>query len=477
MGFFSLFGKKDSGQEQPATKTTRNLATRDSRRIQPDANRYDQAPGFKSDSHATIPGRDLHAARVTAMKIDEIESEMSSQFMHHALQKPSALSVKPLSQTAGDAAAKVSSQLPELVQPTLGTMGPSTAFLLEGQTTVGAVAMPASEAAAAIEEAAILFASNQILAAEQLLQTAVIEDHSREDTAKVAWRMLFDLYQFAGRQQEFEHLSLEYANRFETSPPPWHQANSPSAMPQSNIMHTPAAPLIPFAGRLDHSSMKQIDRVKTLAKNHLALQLDVSRVTEVDASGCGLLLDVLMSMQATGHRIALTGLPMLTERIKAIIEVGRRDESDAPWLLLLEALRLQNLEREFEETSIDYCVTFEVSPPAFTSPETGTVMSPTARAEDKRLPDAFQMPPVIEGNTDQLILAIASWTDAHDPAIIDCSGLMRIDFSCAGRLLSGLAPFCSDGKTIEFRDVNQLVTTLLDVIGMTDIVRVLPVKY
>jgi anti-anti-sigma regulatory factor len=287
--------------------------------------------------------------------------------------------------------------------------------------------------------------------------------------------MLFDLYQITGKQQNFDHLSIRYANRFETSPPAWTPTAKPDAQP-GPAAPTGATPMVPFAGKLDGNIVKQLERVQKLAENHTALRLEFNRVAEVDPAGCGLLLNVLKKLQKSGVDLVLVGAPELADKIRAIVEVGRRDETEDSWLLLLEILRLLNLERDFEEASMDYCVTFEVSPPAFVPPKTKVTTAVAEQPQAAEEADAFAMPAVVEGRIDSLILGIASHADDHSPAIIDCSHLTRIDFNAAGRLLTGLAPFCSDGKVIEFHNVNHLVATLFGVMGLKDVVRVLPRK-
>ena len=86
------------------------------------------------------------------------------------------------------------------------------------------------------------------------------------------------------------------------------------------------------------------------------------------------------------------------------------------------------------------------------------------------------MPRVVEGRIDSLILAIASFSDEHNPAVLDCSRLERVDFNAAGRLLTGLAPFCGVGRTLEFHHVNHLVVALFHTIGLKDIARIVPRK-
>jgi ABC-type transporter Mla MlaB component len=168
--------------------------------------------------------------------------------------------------------------------------------------------------------------------------------------------------------------------------------------------------------------------------------------------------------------LILVGALDLVTKIRSILEVGRRDETEAPWLLLLEILRLLNLEKDFEEASIDYCVTFEVSPPAFVAPKNKVTMAieePAAPASDH-----FMMPASVVDGTDKLIANINAYASNHNPAIIDCSQLQRVDFGAAGQLLTGLAPLTATGATLEFQNVNHLVAALFTVMGLKDIVHV-----
>jgi anti-anti-sigma regulatory factor len=474
VGIFSLFGKKEGQQA--------NTAAKDSSRTKRDAaaTRTDTA---KTPARAPAPAgkRDVQAARATAMKIDAIESEMSSEFVKPTTIQPitrpgpNTIAGSP-STRAGFEKTKAgqNTELPALdfTQPTLPLMGETTEFLLGGQSTLSDIAVPATDSMAVIEEAAILFANNQPEPVEQMLLGAITDDNLGDHT-QTAWRMLFDLYQCVGKQKEFENLCVEYTRKFETSPPAWVPTGQPEAAPKS--APSGGAPMVPFSGKLDASSVKQIDRVLKLAETHRVLRLEFARVTEVDPAGCGLLLNGLKKLQKSGHDLILVGAPELAVKIRATLEVGRRDETEDPWLLLLEILRLLNQEKEFEETSIDYCVTFEVSPPAFVAPK-NKITTAVEQAQQDAEADVFMMPNVIEGKIDQLIVAIAAFSDEHDPAILDCTRLSRIDFTAAGRLMSGLTPFCGAGKTIEMHNVNHLVAALLNVIGLKEIVRILPRK-
>lgn len=479
MGIFSLFGKKDESRKaEPADKDTSRT-----KRLSPPVRSDSSKQGNRKAAIPTVK-RDEQTARATALKIDAIESEMSSEFVHVTTTQqlntstlPKPVQPAPASQPARRADPRPEPRTepkkqPELqaatLQPLMPGMGTTTEFLLGGETAVCDVATPTSDAAAVIEETAIMYANNQTDLVEQMLRGAIAED-MLGDATRTAWWMLFDLYQIKGKQQEFETLSMEYASKFETSPPAWTGScahEEPRGTPAN------ATPTVSFTGKLDEGASKLVERVRKLAETYRTLRLEFARVTQVTPGSCSLLLDLLNRLQKSGHDLILVGAPELTEYVRAIIEVGRRDDTEDCWLLLLELLRLLNREQEFEEVSIDYCVTFEVSPPAFIAPQNKVTTAAAESHTVQPIAEGFMMPALIEGRIDSLIVAIAAYSDENNPAIIDCSQLARIDFNAAGRLLTGLAPFCGVGKSIEFHHVNHLVTELFNVIGLKDIVRI-----
>jgi len=491
VGIFSLFGKKDQKDRQTIS------AGKDAARVKRNApNTVQPVDAGKAGGRSSTVKRDAQTARATALKIDAIESEMSSEFVtltavtqpgntvRGAAPTPASASAAPSARkSAPPASDKPQPDTAKATQPPAGQTllplsagsGTTTELLLDGTSTVDDIASPSSEAAAAIEEAAILYANGQAALVEQMLQAAIAEDMLGGVTQK-AWWMLFDLYQVTGKQQEFERLSIEYASKFETSPPTW-TGNNSLETPKSTTT-SGAAPIVSFSGKLDGGCVKLTDRLRKLAETQRTLRLEFTRVTEVDSAGCRLLLDVLKTLQKSGHDLVLVGAAELLDKVHAILEVGRRDDTEDGWLLLLELLQLLNREKEFEETSIDYCVTFEVSPPAFVAPKSRiTTAQAEAPANTAPAQDCFTMPALIEGRIDNLIVAIAAYADEHEPAIIDCAQLARVDFNAAGRMLTGLAPFCGNGKAvIEFHHVNHLVAELFNVIGLKDIVRILPRK-
>jgi anti-anti-sigma regulatory factor len=141
----------------------------------------------------------------------------------------------------------------------------------------------------------------------------------------------------------------------------------------------------------------------------------------------------------------------------------------------MEILQLLNREKEFEEASIDYCVTYEVSPPAFVPPKNKVTTDIEQIVEPAMETDRFKMPAVVDSRTN-VIASITEFAASHNPAVIDCARLNRVDFSAAGQLLSALAPLATKGRAVQLLNVNHLVAALFHVMGLRDIASIVPRK-
>jgi anti-anti-sigma regulatory factor len=473
VGIFSLFGKKDG-------QSARKSPDRDSSQKKRDKD------ALASDTKIQIEQVQRAARAATAMKIDEIESEMSSEFVKplpfsgNTMPGPPSQFLDTVPRTIPNTAInntrpagkeQFSNTVPLEQTPTLPMMGESTAFLLSEETLPGPVAITSSEAAPVIEEAAILFANGQMKMVEPILMHAI-----EEDAPPAVWGMLFDLYQITGQRISFENLSAEYAHKFEMSSPAWIEGDGTTeksaAAPRSGT-----TPSVAFSGKLDAGIIKQLERIKNMSEMSNVLKLEFARVAEVDPVGCGLLLSILKKLQKSGHNLILVGAAELAEKNRSILMVGRRDETEAPWLLMLELLRLLNRETEFEESAIDYCITFEVSPPTFVSPQNKVVTdTEESSPPDEDASERFAMPAVIDGNTASLLKDITVYAHSHNPVVLDCSGLTRMDFNAAGQLFNGLGPLLSAGKRIELYHPNHFIVALCAVMGFKDSLHIVPRK-
>jgi ABC-type transporter Mla MlaB component len=407
--------------------------------------------------------RQREIARATAAKIDEIELEMTSDiFDDHAW--------------AGNRRAPAVAS----GAPSAPLLDLNTADLLVEEGMPDTAIAPSS--APAVEEAAILYANGQVDAAEVALR-ACLDGGCRNE--RQPWWMLFDLYQASGREHEFESIAIDYASHFETSPPAYSPAFAPSAGPAAQAAAQPFAGVTPTAtlsGQLDATAGAQLARV--LASTLPLVRLEFNTIASATPEGCAVLLQALQTLRRAGRELVVAGADHLIAVLRPMLAIGDRGAGEAPWLLLLELLLLMNREKDFEETAMDYCVTFEVSPPSFEAPARAA-LSVGASAPNTVAGDRFLLPGLVEGAGTALLDAISAYAGQHAALVLDCSRLARIDYTAANALgarLRQLAdhPDANGGdekRSIELRDLNHLVAALLRLLGVGEYARLYAHKY
>ena len=94
------------------------------------------------------------------------------------------------------------------------------------------VVSASSELAAAVEEAAILYANAQSAEAKRSLARAVKKENLAP-TAERLWLMLLDLHRELGERAAFTERAKEYAQRFECEAPPFDVDLAPPAVDSS----------------------------------------------------------------------------------------------------------------------------------------------------------------------------------------------------------------------------------------------------
>jgi anti-anti-sigma regulatory factor len=393
----------------------------------------------RADS-AAEQARQREVARATAAKIDEIELEMASAFFDD---EPAWEDV-PRHPPA--AALSRADDAPEDEPPE-------------------PAAVPAD--APVVEESAILYANGQLAAAEQMLQ-ASLADLGR--TERQPWWMLFDLYQASGREQAFESVAIDYASHFETSPPTY---TAPAAAGVPGRQFAGVTPVEVFAGLLDEQVEARLQRLVASSGATALVRLDFGAVRAITPGGCERLLAGLRALRGAGAALVVAGADTLAAVLRPMLAIGERGSSQAPWLLLLELLQQMNREKDFEETAMDYCVTFEVSPPSFEAP----VQAATAAAPSPVAGDRFMLPALLEGDIAALLDAIGTYASQYDPVVLDCSRLARADYTAATALQGQLRRLAADGRQVELRDLNHLVAALFRLLGFGDSARLVALKY
>lgn len=442
MGIFSIFKRKNEqqgGNDLPPD--TRLSAGEPSRLI------------LDGDAERA---RQREIARATAAKIDAIESAMADDIFN---------TPEPAWGT-GPRRARTNAQMAAADgDDTLPMLELATTELLSDDESPNALALP--QTAPVIEEIAIMFANDQLAVAEQMLIES-LRDVGRTD--RTVWWMLFDLYQVMGRQDDFDNIAIDYASQFETSPPTW---APPLPVGAEDTAFAGVTPTEVFAGVLDAELAPRFERLLALSDANPVLRLEFTRVQDVTPEGCQLLLDTLNKLRKREGELIVAGAAELAELVRSTITMGDRDASEAPWLLLLALLQLMNREKDFEEAAMDYCVTFEVSPPSFETPKH---VATAAGAPTPALTERFLLPTVINSGASTLFDAIDAYAAQAPALLIDCSRLARVDYGAASALLNRLRPIAAV-KKIEFRDMNHLVAALFKLLSYADVARLFPHKY
>jgi ABC-type transporter Mla MlaB component len=448
LGIFSFLKKKDTPPDAAAAAAQSRQRTGEPSRLGLD--------------HEAERARQREIARATAAKIDAIESAMAFDIFNEPEPAWGSAARRPARTDAQIALeARGAAHAPD----TLPALELATTELLADDAVPDAASAP--QVAPVVEEIAILFANDQLQVAEQMLVDSLADVGQFDRTV---WWMLFDLYQVSGAKDAFDNVAIDYASRFETSPPAW------NPLPHAGSDKTIAGltPTEAFGPLLDETIAPQLQRLLELAAGSPATRLEFGGVKDVTPDGCARLLAALSVLRGGGRELIVAGAAELAETVRATIAIGQRDASEAPWLLLLELLQLLNREKDFEETAMDYCVTYELSPPSFEAPA-NVANAAGARAPSRS--DRFLLPALVDGAAARLFDAIDAYAEQYQPLVLDCSRLARVDYNAAGALLKRLRALAAAGKIIELRDVNHLVVALFRLMGYAEATRLFPHKY
>jgi anti-anti-sigma regulatory factor len=473
MVMFSLFGRKDG----------RTADRKRGAAAAPSAPR----PGVPARAAAPTRTRDpREVARLAAARIDEIESEMIAAQRLPPSEPVQGGPPAPDAVAGGRAEFRIGGARPgaqpSAPRPAAGAGRPGLVAEAAAATPAGAalVEVAGANLPPPFEEAAVLFSNGQSTAAAMILWQAIEEGAlGTPALQRQAWWMLFDLHQATGQQADFESLAIDYSTRFETSPPAWDDSLAPPTEAPAAATHAQAPVSLPTV--LDASAVRQLEQLQRAAQRRRTVALDACAVRSVDAAGAELLLRVLGAFARSRHELSVRGVESLLAVNGEGIEAGRRDIAQARWLLQLELLRLLGRESQFEDLAIDYCVTFEVSPPAWEpmpgavrpgGPEPGAERVAPRSSRHAAGTEAFALHGEILGRLQEELTALRTFSTSRAEVVIDCRGLHRLDFVAAGEVLNEVVALRGRGKYLVFKDSNQLVAALLTVMGVSELAEI-----
>lgn len=339
-----------------------------------------------------------------------------------------------------------------------------------------------------MEEAAIRYANGDDVGAEAALQTALQLPDAKPEMVEAWAAALLDLYRSTGQLANFERMALNYARRFGRSAPAWAVIAQPLAANSAGV-----AIAAPVAGQRWDSPVALDDvavaRLRAMVKPGASTYvLNWRPVQQMSASAAGSLAELLASWCDMPLALCFEGVESLDRLLHTHTPSGEKSVPRHLWQLRFDALRLLRLQDDYELAALEFCVTFEVSPPPWREPRCQRVDGPQSKSPSvpnqtrsvEALPGAALAPELREASN-ELALSGEVWGDvsgivaqwqlaAGDRGIwqVSCTRLIRVDFSAAGGLLNWVAQVTAHGSRVEFRDVPRLVAAFFHLIGINE---------
>lgn len=355
-----------------------------------------------------------------------------------------------------------------------------------------------------VEEAAIRFANGDDAGAEQGLKDTIAEGGPRENQLD-DWLALFDLYRATGQMAPFESRAVDFVNRFGRSPPQWYDMPELVSSMTGKAFKpsvTPTRAAWACDPELDAHAVGTLQNVLLRAPQPWVL--DWSELESIDVKAARALLGIFTLWGDQEVEISFIGAPHLRDVLKQLTPSGRRDVEQLWWELRMAVLRVMNRPDEFELTALDFCVTYEVSPPGWERPRchfkamtNGTVdpdegasvlgevvRETVASGYSTEEPGAegpstefnhlglVELSGEIRGDPQTTLEDLERRLQGADVMIISCRNLIRVDFSAAGTLLNWVAGHHASGRLVQFVDVHRLVSAFFNVIGITEYAKV-----
>lgn len=358
---------------------------------------------------------------------------------------------------------------------------------------------------AELEEAAILFANGDDAGAEAGLLEILAPGASHADHV-YTWLTLFDLYRATGDQVKFEAAAVEFAQRFGRSAPQWF---SLPEMVKALVQPAQKAGQERVAADWICPSVLSLQSVGVLnmaiARAAMPWRLDWSHLKTIESGALVPLHKVFTQWANDPVQLRFMGDAQLRQVLLNATPSDDRTIDSKWWQLRMQMLRVIHRPDDFELTALDFCVTYEVSPPAWEvarcdykslddygdargratiigEPVNETVYSSLMGTEGDSMLDLSSSSAVhfstvelsgqIQGDAVGVMERLEASLTGADRMQISCAKLIRVDFSAAGMLLNWVSARQAENRFVEFSEVNRLVAAFFNVIGIVEYAKV-----
>jgi hypothetical protein len=352
-----------------------------------------------------------------------------------------------------------------------------------------------------LDEAVISFANADFQQCEDSLQRLTTHGGARAGHAET-WLVLFDLYRATGQQQRFESLALDYAQQFGWSAPQWYSLPKlvAEALADEPVLPSSAANAAVRGGDVGWvcPPLLDIDAVARLRSQTLQMPLpwvfDFGQLRSLDAEAA-MQLSTLFRLWA-GQALEMRWIAgdKLFQVLSEAAPTGVRDADPVFWLTRLDALRLANRADQFDEAAIDYCVTYEVSPPSWEparckvhisgssvstrAPPMSVVSDVSTSFFESHLGDdagtasvevaQVELSGQLLGDVSATLTKLQNELGTAPVVNVNCTKLIRVDFIAAGDLLNWVLARRNEHRAVQFTETHRLVALFFGAMGINE---------
>lgn len=351
-----------------------------------------------------------------------------------------------------------------------------------------------------LDEAVIAFANGDNETCERSLIELTQAGGPRNLHADT-WLVRFDFYRATGQQAPFESLALDYVHLFGLSPPQWFSL--PKLLAESRKVEraaaAPASGAKPASVSWAAAASFDLDALALLKKRcdtaPLPWVLDWSELQRIEAEAREPLTDLLRAWAKQSTEMRWIGGERLLDLLREATPVGERDTDTGWWMLRLEALRVMNRPDQFDEAAIDYCVTYEVSPPSWDparckvrvasggqstlGPSTNNSAAGGLAFLDSAIDEQgggnvahLEMSGQLVGDITEVLKVMSAQIGAAVQVQVACPKLVRLDFIAAGDLLNWVLNQRSENRNVVFTDAHRLVALFFGAMGINEHARI-----
>lgn len=332
----------------------------------------------------------------------------------------------------------------------------------------------------ALQDAAIRFAEGDVAGAEAAL-LAVMQDATLDAAVadRCAWALM-DLYRATDQSPAFDVVAIEYAQRFGRSAPEWYSI--PHLLRNSTAVHQAQAPQSGATWSSPPLLTAQAVAQMAAAQQGATRRLQWGALQSMAPDALPALTKVLTQWAEQPVSLVFGGAEVFNALLEGATVTEQRETDPAWWLLRLEALRVQGAHEPFETVALDYCITYDVSPPSWLEAVcTYSNMQPagdeaTSPAEldrpafvDTRAPEGAELRGDLLGDAQAVLdKLLAGEHIVGEPLVIHCQRLLRVDFSAAGSMLNWLMQRRAEGVEVRFVQVPRLVGVFFQLMGVAE---------